>query len=163
MYRGDDNVQVRVRHVIARTHASECARSTHTHPCAGSPVLSHAKHVSCVFLVLSEAAGIKTGPLAAIVNIFIFNGVKAAAMGNREGAWKKPHQHMEERFVSSGDVRAPDMCQLQLTLSHLSVFYSCFSLQDLGQRGSARSTTSAVTFCPSPPRRAGQFGSSDQK
>lgn len=92
----------------------------------------------CIFLVFSEAAGIPTGPVAAIVNIFIFNGVKAAARGNREGTWKRKQQHMDERSVSSGDVRAPDMCQLQLTLSHLSVFYFCFSLQDLGQPAKQR-------------------------
>lgn len=122
----------------------------------------------CIFLVISEAAGTATGPATATVNIFIFNGVKAAAMGNREGTWKKQQQHMDERFVSSGDVRAPDMCQLQLTLSHLSVLYSCFSLQDLGQPAKQRAEhnghRAAVKFYPPPASSgAGKFGSSDQK
>lgn len=110
------------------------------------------------------AAGTATGPLAAIVNIFIFNGVEATAMGNREDTWKKQQQHMDERFVSSGDVRAPDMCQLQLTLSHLSVFYSSFSLQDLGQPAEQSTTnTPQHNEVPPPPSPRGGRGHLDHQ
>ncbi len=56
-----------------------------------------------------------------------FHGAKTAdwrvvAAEERDGT--RQHEHMGESLVSSGDTQTLDTCQLQLTLSHLSVSFS---------------------------------------